>query len=115
LRGLGLDVASPSAIIALRVPAGMDIRRAARRFHELGIFVNSVEYPVVPVGQQRFRISLTATHTRADIDRLVEAVATVWAEQSVEPSSNSRGAEPKHDAWAWAAVDHAAIAETYHA
>jgi len=29
--------------------------------------------------QQRFRISMMATHTREDIDRLIEAVEIVWS------------------------------------
>ena len=76
--------ANPSAaIIPLRVPVGMNIRKAAQRFHELGIFVNSVEYPAVPISQQRFRLSLMATHTQEDIDRLGEAVQTVWNEWNI--------------------------------
>ncbi len=80
LRRLGFDVQPEAAIIPLLVPPGMDIRRAARLFHEDGIFVNSIEYPAVPVDQQRFRISIMATHTGNDIDRLVASVRTVWAE-----------------------------------
>lgn len=83
LRRLGFNVAPQAAIIPLRAPHGMDIRRAARSFHKRSIFVNSVEYPAVPISQQRFRISLMATHTREDIDRLVQAVAEVWAEAGV--------------------------------
>jgi glycine C-acetyltransferase len=79
LRRLGFDVHPEAAIIPLRVPEGMDIRRASRLFHELGIFVNSIEYPAVPISQQRFRISIMATHTGRDIDRLVAAVRIVWA------------------------------------
>jgi len=57
----------------------MDIRLASRLFHEQGIFVNSIEYPAVPIAQQRFRISIMATHTGRDIDRLVDVVGRVWA------------------------------------
>ena len=81
LRKLGFEHRQETAIIPLRVPAGMDIRRAACGFHRRGIFVNSVEYPAVPVSQQRFRISVMATHTRSDIDTLLNAVAEVWGEQ----------------------------------
>ena len=77
-RRLGFDVHPESAIIALRVPATMNIREAALRFHEAGVFVNCVEYPAVPLDQQRFRVSLMATHTKEDIDRLVEVTARVW-------------------------------------
>ena len=78
LRRLGFDVHPETAIIPLIVPEWMDIREASRLFHEKGIFVNSIEYPAVPVTQQRFRVSLMATHTGQDIERLAVAVREVW-------------------------------------
>lgn len=78
LRGLGFDVHPEAGIIPLLVPAEINIRQAAQQFHELGIFVNSIEYPAVPVSQQRFRISLMATHMKEDISRLLGAVEKVW-------------------------------------
>ena len=78
LCSLGFDVKGDSPIIALRVPLGMNIRHTGQEFHRRGIFVNSIEYPAVPVSQQRFRISMMAAHTRADIDALVTAVQEVW-------------------------------------
>jgi len=70
--------------LALLVPAWMNIRDAARGFHERGIFINSVEYPAVPISQQRFRISLMADHTPEDISRLLTAVEEVWAEAAAK-------------------------------
>ncbi len=78
LNRIGFDVHPETAIIPLIVPAWMDIRHASRLFHEKGIFVNSIEYPAVPVTQQRFRISIMATHTGDDIERLTRAVGEVW-------------------------------------
>ncbi len=79
LASVGIHVRAESAIIAIHVPATMNIRRAATAYHERGLFVNSIEYPAVPLREQRFRISLMATHTHEDIDRLVEATAKIWA------------------------------------
>jgi glycine C-acetyltransferase len=56
----------------------MNVRKAAHEFHKRGIFVNSIEYPAVPLSQQRFRISVMATHTKEDIDKLVTVVEEVW-------------------------------------
>ncbi len=78
LRRLGFPVRPHAAIIALRVPPAMNIRQAAHLFHTKGIFVNSVEYPAVAADQQRFRISIMASHTKDDIDRLLEVVDGVW-------------------------------------
>ncbi len=77
-RELGFQVDPQAAIIALRVPETMNIREAALKVHEAGIFVNCVEYPAVPLQDQRFRISLMATHTKKDIDRLLECTEDVW-------------------------------------
>lgn len=89
LKKLGFALKSESPIIPLIVPEGMDLREAARRFHEAGIFVNSIEYPAVPLSQQRFRVSLMATHTRQDIDRLLEAVEEIWSSLAPHAATES--------------------------
>ena len=78
------NVDPQSAIIPLRVPGWMNIRKAANEFYKMGIFMNSIEFPAVPVSQQRFRISLMVSHTKADINRLVEAVSDVWTDPHVK-------------------------------
>lgn len=80
LKEIGINSESQSAIFPLPVPIGMDLRKAACKFHERGIFVNSVEYPAVPISQQRFRISIMATHKKEDIDKLIEAIDEIWYE-----------------------------------
>ena len=65
-------------IIALAPPPGMQVREANLRFHQAGIFINAIEYPAVPLSQERFRISLMAQHTPADIERLVSVVEELW-------------------------------------
>jgi glycine C-acetyltransferase len=75
----GFNVATPTAIIILETPRTMDIRHAAYLFHKNRIFVNAVEFPAVPSHKQRFRISVMATHTKEDIDRMVDVVDQVWA------------------------------------
>lgn len=89
LQELGFDLQPSSAILPLRVPVNMDIRQASLAFHERGIFVNSIEYPAVPVSQQRFRISLMATHTQEDIRRLLTAVQEVWSTCVNQPGADS--------------------------
>jgi glycine C-acetyltransferase len=78
LNNIGFKVSSETPIIPLRVPMEMNIRNAAYKFHEKGIFINSIEYPAVPASQQRFRISITANHKKEDIDRLVEVIDEIW-------------------------------------
>ncbi len=78
LNQLGFPANSLTPIFPLRVPVNMNIRKAACEFHQKGIFLNSIEYPAVPNSQQRFRISIMATHTKDDIDKLMDAISETW-------------------------------------
>jgi glycine C-acetyltransferase len=80
-------------IIALLVPEWMDIRKANSIIHEYGIFLNAIEYPAVPKHKQRFRISLMAQHTKADINKLAKVLADVWADQRVKVEFHNNSAE----------------------
>ncbi|MFZ9388383.1 MAG: aminotransferase class I/II-fold pyridoxal phosphate-dependent enzyme [Chitinophagaceae bacterium] len=82
LKPFGFFATPQAAIITLALPEKMDIKKSARLFHEKNIFLNPVEYPAVPAGKQRFRISLMASHTRADIDKLATAVEEVWDDRN---------------------------------
>jgi glycine C-acetyltransferase len=42
-----------------------------------GVLVTGFSYPVVPVGQARIRVQLSAAHTAADVDQAVDAFARV--------------------------------------
>lgn len=76
--GIPFQADPQSPIFAILAPTRMDVRAAGRALHERGIFVNTIEYPAVPRDQQRFRISLMATHTAQDITLMVEAFKAVW-------------------------------------
>jgi 5-aminolevulinate synthase len=47
-------------------------------FHEYGIYVQPINTPSVPVGQERLRISPTAAHTLEDQEKLVGALVEIW-------------------------------------
>jgi len=83
LKPFGFYASPEAAIITLRLPENMDIRKAAYLFHLKNIFINPVEYPAVPANKQRFRISIMATHTNEDIDRLALATSEVWDDPAV--------------------------------
>jgi glycine C-acetyltransferase len=40
---------------------------------DLGVYVRGLWYPVVPKGEARLRVQISAAHTRADLDRALEA------------------------------------------
>ena len=52
----------------------------ARRLLERGIYVIGFSFPVVPKGQARIRVQLSAGHSTDDVDRCVEAFTAVKSE-----------------------------------
>jgi glycine C-acetyltransferase len=57
LEQFGFCAKPEAAIIALKLPEGMNIRAASLLFHRKGIFINPIEFPAVPANRERFRIS----------------------------------------------------------
>ncbi|GAB7270778.1 hypothetical protein DZS_21720 [Dickeya ananatis] len=44
------------------------------------MFANIMEYPMVPPDKERLRISVMSTHTREEIDQVVEIITEVARE-----------------------------------
>ena len=55
----------------------------AKDMLEEGIYVVGFSYPVVPKGQARIRVQLSAAHTRAQVDRAIEAFTRVGKKHGV--------------------------------
>ncbi|PBB58134.1 MULTISPECIES: glycine C-acetyltransferase [Mesorhizobium] len=58
-------------------------QQMAEKMLERGIYVIGFSFPVVPNGRARIRTQMSAAHSRADIDRAVEAFALVGRELGV--------------------------------
>jgi len=54
--------------------------KCAERLLELGVYVVSFSYPVVPKGKARIRVQLSASHRREDLEFAIQQFATVKAE-----------------------------------
>jgi len=55
----------------------------AKDMLEEGIYVVGFSYPVVPKGQARIRVQLSAAHTREQVDRAIEAFTRVGKKHSL--------------------------------
>ncbi len=47
------------------------------QLEQRGILVTAIRPPTVPVGSSRLRITLSAAHSRGDIDTLIEALIEI--------------------------------------
>ncbi|MBI5739660.1 MAG: 8-amino-7-oxononanoate synthase [Nitrospirae bacterium] len=75
LVGLGYDTLdSGTQIIPVFAGDGGRALRIGRRLFTQGIFAPAIRPPTVPEGKCRIRFSLTAAHTKEDIERLLEAM-----------------------------------------
>jgi glycine C-acetyltransferase len=55
-------------------------QRFAARMNELGVWVTGFFYPVVPMGQARVRVQISAGHTPEILDHALQAFAQVGRE-----------------------------------
>ena len=73
---LGLPLMdSASAIQPLRLGDARAALQAAQALERRGLLVVAIRPPTVPAGQARLRITLSAAHEEAQVDRLLDALA----------------------------------------
>ncbi len=76
LKKLGFDVhESPSAIIPIIIGDTAEAIRKSKRLLELGVWVVAFGYPVVPQGQARLRVQVSAALESHHIDKALDAFA----------------------------------------
>ncbi|MGM9752809.1 MAG: glycine C-acetyltransferase [Candidatus Cryptobacteroides sp.] len=80
----GFDIKpTQSAICAVMLYDAPLSQRFAAEMAKEGIFVTGFYYPVVPAGQARIRVQLSARHTREQLDRAIAAFVKVGKELGV--------------------------------
>ena len=68
-----------SAIVPVYPPEEVDFRELSYQIHRRDLFINPIEPPAVPAGGERFRVSLMATHTEADVREAVSILKGAFA------------------------------------
>ncbi|MEL6209753.1 MAG: 5-aminolevulinate synthase, partial [Pseudomonadota bacterium] len=82
LRGIGIPtLENPSHIVPVMVGDPVKCRMISDWLMEnYGIYVQPINYPTVPKGTERLRITPSPVHSDADIDRLVDAMSDIWSQ-----------------------------------
>ena len=80
----GFDIKpTQSAICAVMLYDAKLSQTFAARMQQEGIYVTGFYYPVVPKGQARIRVQISAGHTREQLDKCIEAFIKVGHELGV--------------------------------
>jgi len=78
MKRLGFDTGqSVTPITPVMLGESPLAQQFSRELFEDGIFAMALGYPTVPKGKARIRVMISATHTREDLDRGLEAFARV--------------------------------------
>ena len=84
MKAAGFDIKpTQSAICAVMLYDAKLSQEMAAKLQEEGIFVTGFYYPVVPKGQARIRVQVSAAHTRENLDKCIAAFTKVGKELGV--------------------------------
>lgn len=82
-------IPNPSHIVPLLVGDAEVAKQASDKLlEEHGIYVQAINYPTVPKGEERLRITPTPGHVKHHRDHLVRALNAVWNDLGIKRSSD---------------------------
>jgi 8-amino-7-oxononanoate synthase len=80
----GIDIGkSTSQVMPVLVNNDAKVFAVAEMIQDRGLFLQPVTYPAVPKHKSRLRVSVSAAHDEADLERAVQVIAGVMREQGI--------------------------------
>jgi glycine C-acetyltransferase len=80
----GIDIGkSTSQVMPVLVHNDAKVFQVAEKVQDRGLFLQPVTYPAVPKHKSRLRISVSAAHTEAELERAVGVIAGVLREEGI--------------------------------
>ena len=85
LRAIGIPtLENPSHIVPVMVGDPKHCKMISDwLLEECGIYVQPINYPTVPKGTERLRITPGPVHSDADVDKLVDALSEIWSQCAI--------------------------------
>lgn len=82
---------SESHIVPIFVGSANKCSKVMADLLKLGHYIQSINYPTVPRGTERLRMSISPFHNERMIDFMVETLATVWKDNKLDLTSKATG------------------------
>jgi 5-aminolevulinate synthase len=92
LQDAGVPVVdNPSHIVPVLIGDPVHCKRMTDRLlTEFGVYAQPINYPTVPRGTERIRLTPTPNHTDAQMEALVEALSSLWRACPMSYDANER-------------------------
>ncbi len=80
---------SPTPIQPILIGDSARALRVSSLLRERGLLVGTIRPPTVPAGSARLRVTLSAAHSEAQVDRLLDALANAWHQLNTETGADA--------------------------
>ena len=80
---------SPTPIQPILVGSSERALNLSATLRERGILVGAIRPPTVPTGSARLRVTFSASHSEAQVERLLDILAECWNQMAEEPEADA--------------------------
>ncbi|HAW25952.1 8-amino-7-oxononanoate synthase [Stutzerimonas xanthomarina] len=80
---------SPTPIQPILIGSSERALKLSAALRERGILLGAIRPPTVPAGSARLRVTFSASHSEAQVERLLDILAECWNRMAEEPEANA--------------------------